>query len=235
MDSSNEKRTVTLTWQEQHFVDELKSDFTLSAEPAQAPAMEAYMKSQFRFLGLKTPQRKAIFKKFKLGLSGMRIEALARALYEQPFREMHYAALDLLEWDLKHAPEERVVLYHELLQQHAWWDSIDWIASKLIGRHFKRYPHLRDEWIQHWLDSGALWQQRSCLIFQLAYKSQTDTDLLRALIAALKPNRDFFIQKAIGWALRQYARTDAQWVRKVVAEEQLTGLSRREALKHVGE
>lgn len=192
------------------------------------------MKHRFRYFGIKAPVRKSIVKSMRPLDAAIRLDVLALALYEQPFREMHYAALDLLEAHARHAPEHSINLYHELLLRHAWWDSIDWIASKLIGGHFKRYPHLRDAWVQRWMDSGGLWQQRTCLLFQLSYKKNTDTDLLRALIVELKPNKEFFIQKAIGWTLRQYARTDAAWVRCVVDEEGLQGLSKREALKHVG-
>jgi 3-methyladenine DNA glycosylase AlkD len=95
------------------------------------------------------------------------------------------------------------------------------------------FPEQRDKWVARWMKSPIFWHQRLCILFQLNYKSKTDLVLLSQVILALNTSKEFFIQKAIGWALRQYARTDADWVRDFVEANSLMPLSKREALKHI--
>jgi 3-methyladenine DNA glycosylase AlkD len=110
---------------------------------------------------------------------------------------------------------------------------VDFLAPQIRGPYFLKFPEDRDVWIQRWMDSGNFWLQRFCLIFSLGYKGKTDTMLLAKNIQALSSSKEFFIQKAIGWALRQYARTDPEWVMDFVGNNALAPLSKREALKHL--
>ena len=110
---------------------------------------------------------------------------------------------------------------------------VDFLAPQILGPYFLQFPSERDPWIQRWMNSGNFWLQRFCLVFSLGYKDKTDTVLLAKTIQALSSSKEFFIQKAIGWALRQYARTDAEWVSDFVENNALAPLSKREALKHL--
>jgi len=109
---------------------------------------------------------------------------------------------------------------------------VDGLAGWLIGDLFKRHPGLILPTTRDWMDSGNIWLQRSCLLFQLKYKRDTDLDLLFGFIATLSDHKSFWIRKAIGWILREYSKTDPSTVQKFVdAHPGLSGLSKREALK----
>jgi 3-methyladenine DNA glycosylase AlkD len=133
----------------------------------------------------------------------------------------------------KNWPKEIIQTFEKMLVNKSWWDSVDFINSELLGRYFKKYPEKIRPVTEGWMASNHIWLQRSCLIFQLNYKKQTDTGLLSEYILRLNDSNEFFIQKAIGWALRQYARTDAAWVKDFVEKTPLKPLSKREALKHI--
>ncbi len=203
------------------------------ADPFKAEGMRTYMKDHFEYLGVTSPDRRAAIRPFLQIPPGVDLEKLAACLYQQEYRELHYAALELLERDAKKAPEQRIQLYEQLMEQSQWWDSIDWIASKLLGTHFRRFPHLIPQYHAQWMDSDDIWLQRCCLLFQLHYKTALDEELLLRTIEALRFSNEFFIQKAIGWILRQYARSNPDWVRELTACIDLKPLSRREALKHL--
>jgi 3-methyladenine DNA glycosylase AlkD len=110
---------------------------------------------------------------------------------------------------------------------------VDVLGPKVLGAYFLSFPKERDSWIARWMASPIFWHQRLCILFQLGYKSKTDLALLSQVILALNSSKEFFIQKAIGWVLRQYARTDAEWVLDFVENHALAPLSKREALKHL--
>lgn len=223
-----------LTGAENELVNLISAGLTSRAETARAEGMQNYMKGKFDFMGIASPERRKVLNPFWPLPEGADIEQIAPCLYEQPYRELHYAALDLLERDVKSAPESRIGLYGHLLVQHQWWDSIDRIASKLIGPHFARFPHLIPKYHEEWMSSNDIWLQRTCLLFQLHYKSALDEGLLKRTIEVLRGSDEFFIQKGIGWILRQYARTNPDWVKNFVDRTSLKPLSRREALKHFG-
>ena len=122
-------------------------------------------------------------------------------------------------------------LYEKLIIQKSWWDSVDGLAATQVGGHFKKYPGLIGEYTAKWMDSGNIWPQRTCLLFQLKYKDNTDFELLTSFIEPLAGSKEFFIRKAIGWALRQYSKFNPQVVVDYLEVQQLSNLSRREALK----
>lgn len=115
----------------------------------------------------------------------------------------------------------------------SWWDTIDVIAPKILGSWFKRYPEHIKPTITRWLKSDNIWLQRSCVLFQLKYKEKTNTQLLSSVIDQLKDSKEFFLRKSIGWVLREYAKTDAEFVKDFVNSRELSPLSRREATKHL--
>jgi 3-methyladenine DNA glycosylase AlkD len=208
-----------------------KSRFLEQADPEQAAGQAAYMRQQFHFIGLKTPARAALARQIfaELGLpAGEHLYALLRRCAADEYRELNYFALDLAEKVLNKQPEDFIKLLEELILTRSWWDTVDWLA-KLVGIHFRRYPALIRPITARWMDSGQLWLQRVCLIFQLHYKAATDAELLFGYILRLQHSSDFFIQKGAGWALRQYSRTAPQAVRAFLAANPgLPALTRRE-------
>jgi 3-methyladenine DNA glycosylase AlkD len=150
--------------------------------------------------------------------------------FADEYRELHYFALELAEKSAKKQAPEWIDVLERLILTQSWWDTVDWIA-KLVGIHFKKYPELTQPVTARWMDSGALWLQRVCLIFQLHYKAQTDAELLFRYVARVADSKEFFLQKGAGWALRQYSRTNPEAVRAFVASHSLAALTRREALR----
>ena len=120
-----------------------------------------------------------------------------------------------------------------LLTNHSWWDSVDTLASNYLSRYLRVFPNQKEVIINSWRKSENMWLRRSCLIFQLRYKSETNFNLLKGLILEFRHEKEFFIQKAIGWSLREYAKTNPKAVKEFVEESQIQGLAKREALKHI--
>jgi len=213
----------------------LLKSFEAAADPAKAVAMGQYMRNQFGFYGLSSPLRQQLLTAFikENGLpKSDSIAEITHSAWQLPQREMQYAAMFVLQKQIKELPDTAIELFEQLTVEKSWWDSIDFIAPNLVGSHFQCFPEIRDETLSKWMLSGNFWLQRSCLIFQLKYKEQTDEALLFELCRQLGGEKEFFIRKAIGWALRQYARTAPQAVKQFVDSTDLQPLSKREALKH---
>ncbi|HOI31916.1 MAG: DNA alkylation repair protein [Bacteroidales bacterium] len=210
--------------------------FETHANPEIAAGAEKYMRNQYSFYGIPSPARTIIFKDFvkTYGLPDPAdlVEVILNA-WQLPQREMQYAAMNVLDKSIKRMPAQSISLFEQLIIQKSWWDTVDFIAPNLVGTLFKRFPEIRDETINHWMNSGSFWLQRSCLLFQLKYKQATDEKLLFELCTRLSGEKEFFIRKAIGWALRQYARTAPEQVRGFVENAELQPLSRKDALKHL--
>jgi 3-methyladenine DNA glycosylase AlkD len=216
------------------YVQLVRERMQARGNPQVAEGQMAYMRHQFEFFGLKMPIWTAIARDI-FATQGLPdpadVPATVRECFADDHREMHYFGLELTQKLLKHQPPQFIDFLEELILTRSWWDTVDWI-NKLVGLHFKRYPALIQPVTERWMASGNIWLQRVCLIFQLPYREKTDTELLFDHIRQLSDSKEFFIQKAIGWALRQYARTDPQAVLDFVAATPLAPLSRREALKH---
>ena len=203
-------------------------------DPARASQMKAYMKNHFEFMGISSPDRKSILRDILKGsrkLNKDEIIALIHDLWESPERESQYAAMLLIDANLKKFDKLDIVHAEDWITTKSWWDTVDHLASHLVGRILDVAPEIRDETIDKWMVSENMWLQRTCLLFQLSYREQTDFDLLKSMIEDLRLKNEFFIQKAIGWALRQYSKTNAFAVREFVDETQLSGLASREAMK----
>jgi 3-methyladenine DNA glycosylase AlkD len=204
--------------------------------------MQAYMKSAMPYYGVGMPGQQVIWKK----LFRQRVICDARSWRETTlaiwrgakFREERYGAIALtgekayLPWQTLDA----LPMYEEMIVTGAWWDYVDHIAGRRIGLLLRNHPAPMSRLMRRWSRSDDMWKRRTSIICQLGFKERTDLALLYDCIEPNLDDGEFFIRKAIGWALRQHAWTDPEEVQRYVRahEDQLSGLSRREALKNVG-
>lgn len=199
-----------------------------------AGPMKKYMKDRYEYFGIKSPMRKEIYREHKLkyGLIPLaETEEIVRWCWQQPQREYQYFAMEFLGRAAKKADEDSINLYVFMITNKSWWDTVDYIASNLVGNYLKLYPERIKDLTGQWMASNDMWLQRTCLLFQLKYKSATDVDLMKNFVSQLSGSKEFFIRKAIGWVLCEYSKTDVEFVVDYVNNYPLSGLSQREALK----
>jgi 3-methyladenine DNA glycosylase AlkD len=215
------------------YAQALRRFFAAHSNPDEAAAMAAYMKNKFVFFGIKAIPRRALSNEF-IRTHGLpeSPEDTVREIWQLPERELHYFAMELCGKLAKKAPPERLGLYEDLILSNSWWDSVDYISPHLCGTHLLLYPILRKQTLKKWRSSKNIWLMRSALLFQMTYKQQTDEELLFSICREMAQSDEFFIKKAIGWALRQYARIKPGSVQEFVKNTPLSALSVREALKH---
>lgn len=220
------------------YVRWLKNLFEANANPVNAAPMKKYMRDQFDYLGIKSPQFKALLSGFikENGLPPIEdLDTIARQLWNLPQREFQYLGTSLVGKMEKRLEEEFIVTLEFLITHKSWWDTVDTIAGHPVGVMFESFPRVKAKYLKKWRKSDNFWLKRTTLLFQLNYKEETDFNLLCELIRENLGSDEFFINKAIGWALRQYAWTNPMPVRKFVkATKELHPLSRREALKNIG-
>lgn len=211
------------------------------ADPAKAPAMQAYMKSGMPYRGVRKPARAALLKRVivehplpdRVSFSS----AVLTLWREAEFREERYAAVDISGGrTYGHWQDSGLLdLYEEMIVTGAWWDYVDEVAIRRVGPILRAEPETVTPLMLTWAYDDDKWRRRTSVICQVGSKAGTDTDLLTRAIEANINDKDFFLRKGIGWALREYAKTEPDWVRAfVTAHAALSNLSRREALKHLG-
>ena len=159
------------------------------------------------------------------------MENIIRELWSKSERDFQQFGQDLTFKYAKRLEQEDLALFEFMISNKSWWDTVDFIAVKLVGQYFKTYPKEKIHYINKWLNSGNIWLQRTALIFQLKYKTEIDTAILTTAIHHLLGSKEFFINKAIGWILREYSRTNPDWVIDFVEKTTLSNLSKREALR----
>ena len=217
----------------------LRRELLAVAVPSNAPAMQAYMKSAMPFHGVSSRDLRATCRRVfaELELTDAAVwRRLVLALWRRAtFREERYAAIELsgLRRAVAFHDLEALPMYEEMIVSGAWWDLVDGLAKHRLGLLLRRHPAPMRTAMLEWSRCDDLWKRRSAILCQLAFKADTDLELLTACLAPSLDSREFFLQKAIGWALRQHAWTDPDWVRAYVQEHELRPLSRREALKNL--
>ena len=218
------------------YVASLKALFEQNANPAQAAPMKKYMRDQFEYLGIKSPQFKELMKEF-ITANGLppinELDMILRELWFLPQREFQYVGTSLLGRSEKQLPANFIKTIEYMIVTKSWWDTVDSIAGGTLGVHFRRFPDVKEKYLAKWRTSDNFWLRRATILFQLNYKKETDFALLCDIICENLDSKEFFINKAIGWSLRQYARVDPKAVQKFVKSTPLHPLSRREAMKHL--
>jgi 3-methyladenine DNA glycosylase AlkD len=216
---------------ERAFLEPLAAVLWEARNPDNAMPMEKYMKGKFAFLGIQKQERTLLSKDYRQLPKNCQADIVLAWLWKQRWREFQYYGIGLLEREARKAPESTIELYERLITEKSWWDTVDALASNCVGPHLATHKHLIPAYISRWMKSGNIWLQRTCLLFQLKYKGNTDEELLLGCIRKLCYEKEFFIKKAIGWALREYSKTNPDWVVEVCKKEHLSSLSRKEALK----
>ncbi len=218
------------------YLTKIKKIYASNADATIAKGAKAYLLNQFEFYGIKTPLRRKICKEFYKAHPVKDHNELSRLIKEcfaEPQREIHYFAIELLGYHHKLWSKKTIPLIEWMVTHQSWWDSVDSTNSFVISKFFMKFPETIEITTSKWNNSSNKWLQRMSLLFQLTYKKKTNTTLLTQYIKNCQLEEDFFIRKAIGWALRAYAYTDAKWVVQFIkAHPQLSNLTKREALKH---
>lgn len=221
-------------------VDAVRAALHAVADPGAAEPMRAYMKSSMPFLGVPTPARTAALRPVLAAhplTDPATWRGTVRSLFrDATYREERYAALAIgrrYPAHLTAQPEPSLDLLDEIVVTGAWWDFVDETAIRLLGPLLLRHPATVRPVVRRWAGDADRWRRRAAVICQVGAKDRTDTALLAEAIETNLADPDFFLRKGIGWALRQHARLDPDWVRTFAATHDLSPLSRREALKHL--
>jgi 3-methyladenine DNA glycosylase AlkD len=208
------------------------------ADPARAAGSQAYMKSSILSLGVRVPEVRrcvvAAAADFPMG-SPEQLRATVLVLWrEAQWREEQYAAIDLTGLRLVAKDPLMLPVYEEIIRTGAWWDFVDGVSQRICGL-LLAHRALMTPVLLKWSTDEDFWIRRAAITSQLKAKAATDTDLLRAVIEANLDDREFFVRKAVGWALREFAKTNPAWVRDFVTQHagHLSPLSRKEALRHL--
>ena len=215
-------------------VEELLENLKAVAKPDDAVAMKAYMKNKFEFLGVKTPVRRKLAKAFFKQQTDSVIDwVFINESWDNPYRELQYAALDYLEIRKKLLTPSDLPRLKKLAQTKSGWDTIDFL-DRLVGSIIARFPETK-EIILSWSCDQDFWLRRLAIDHQLLRKEDTDTELLEKILVNNLGQTEFFINKAIGWALRDYSKTNPDWVKDFIERHQaeMAALSIREGRKYL--
>ncbi|MGW2049724.1 DNA alkylation repair protein [Streptomyces sp. NPDC001858] len=217
----------------------LTSAYGGAVDPERAAAMQAYMKDVAPFLGLPTADRRALSRTVLAGTprpDEADCTAIALRCWALPHREYHYFAVDYLRRHTGRLSSGFLPVARRLVATTSWWDTVDLLAAHVVGALVEADRRLAAD-MDVWIADEDLWVARTALLHQLRYKDRTDADRLFAYCLRQSGHPDFFVRKAIGWSLREYAKTDPEAVRAFVTRERtrLAPLSAREALKNIGD
>lgn len=210
-----------------------------AADPDKALGMQAYMKTDMPFYGVQKPGRGPILRRLVdvyPPTDRDEYQALVLGLWNLPHREEKYLALGVAQAHRGFVEPAALPLYRKLIVEGAWWDLVDEVATHLIRDLVVGYPEGTWPVVDRWIDHEDMWLRRTAIICQVGAKDRTDSRRLFDFCVRRSPDNEFFIRKAIGWALRDYARTDPVAVAEFAQghREELSSLSFREATKHLG-
>lgn len=215
--------------------NELIKSFNENKNQEQAVKMSAYMKDKFPFMGIPKPERAILQNEL---IKKVRKEEsidwnFIFKLWDMPEREFQYLAVDYLLVLKDSLQKTDIDNVKTLIINKSWWDTVDSLAEKITGVLCAKYPELIQSHILKWSESDNIWLVRIAILFQLKYKEKTDTELLSLIINNNNNTKEFFINKAIGWVLREYSKTNKEWVKVYLENNKLHSLSVREASKYL--
>ena len=218
--------------------EDARSLLGAEADPERAENMAAYLKTDMAFYGVSSPVRRGLVKKLAADhrpRTNEEYRTQVIGLWEQPHREEKYLAID---WAKRHRAFisfDNIDLYEQMTVEGGWWDLVDDIAANLVGGVVRSDLDRMRPILERWLASGDMWLRRTVLICQLKSRESTDIDLLFDACARTAHETEFFIRKAIGWALRQHSKVEPHAVHHFVEQhhDELSGLSLREATKYL--
>ena len=221
------------------YLKNLESALKKASNPKEAQVMAKYMRNQFTFYGVRAPIARELFKEhisvYGLPESFSELILSVKKAWKFPAREMQYIGMYLVDksekiWDYKDMED----LFEHMITNLSWWDTVDYISSSLVHQWWIKNPEFVDKVIApKWNYSNNMWLNRTSIIYKLRRRKQTDTKILSDHILKHAQSKEFFLQKAIGWALREYAKINKDWVLQFVAQHDLKPLSKREALKQI--
>ena len=217
------------------FIFQLEAAFNQKRNEENAFQMKKYMKNLFSFYGIKTDERRFIF--YDLLKSNKQeiaenYRVIALTLLKKEYRELHYCGIEILIKNLKkNYQKDDIKLIEIFLKTHSWWDSVDTISKYLLGQYLIEFPNETEKVIERFSNSNNMWLNRSAILFQLGYKKNTNYELLFSECLKHSQSKEFFIQKAIGWALREYGSVNPNLVLNFVNGNDLNPLSRKEAIR----
>ena len=208
--------------------------FYASKNEQKALEMSAYMKNKFPFIGIQKPVRAALSKDFFKEAKKRNVLdwQFVDQCYKLPEREFHYLAIDYIQSLSNLLVMDDIMRLEKLITTNSWWDSVDSL-DEIVGNLCLKYPELKESVVSKWIESSNLWLKRVAINFQLKYKEKTDVDFLSRAILYNSDSKEFFVNKAIGWALREYSKTNREWVSQFLKNNSLTPLSVREASKYL--
>jgi 3-methyladenine DNA glycosylase AlkD len=220
-----------------NFIDDLEQALKKHRNPAYAVLMSNYMKNNFPFLGIKSEERRSILKNILPNYKDQiktDFRQIVWELYNKTEREFHYCAMDIIEKEIKKKfVANDIDFIEKLITTNSWWDSVDFFAKQLLGGYLQQFPEKTFSVIETFSNHTNMWLNRSAILFQLGYKAKTDFDILKSECEKHKESTGFFIQKAIGWALREYGKFNPNGVKEYVLSTNLKPLSHREALRNI--
>lgn len=223
------------------YIETLRFSLKSLADPVEKERMTKYMKNNFEFYGVRMPKVKETLnnhiKSEGLPSSFAELDQIIRIAWTFPEREMQYSGMYLMDKSRTIWNNDFVVLeelFAFMISNKSWWDTVDFISSSLVFHWWKLAPDLIDQNVApKWNLSDNFWLNRTSIIYQLRKKTDTNTQILSDHILRHCHSKEFFVQKAIGWSLREYAKINTNWVLDFVKQNELKPLSKREALKQI--
>lgn len=198
--------------------------------------MSKYMKENFIYFGIKTPLRREITIDWISSIKknhSEQIPIIAKELWLLEEREFQYVALELLFFHIKKVSVDFIDDIEWFITKKSWWDTVDMLSVHVAGKYFQKYPNETIEKVMIWNKSKNMWLNRAAILFQLKYKQDIDLDLLEKIILTHAESKEFFIQKAIGWMLREHSKRDSKFVWDFLDSHKLKPLCIREASKYL--
>jgi 3-methyladenine DNA glycosylase AlkD len=219
------------------FIEDLKETFKANSNSEFAIQMKAYLRNQFEHYGIKSALRRDLLKlvvtHHQVDINN-HIRTISKALFTASYRELHHCGMELFEKHLRQRYlKDDIHQIEFFITTNSWWDTVDFISKHILGAYLNQFPEVTETVISKFSTSKNMWLNRSAILFQLGYKDQTDEQLFYKLCLQHRHSEEFFIQKAIGWALREYGKTNPESVLTFVRTNSLKPLSKREAIRNL--